>query len=169
MKFKIEILTKAVWKITLRKTIITQIMKTLSGIHQKIHRMLEKAGIRPSPARILTLKTLMESNRPLSGLEIENALESIDRSTITRTLSILNEEHLIHAIADGSGSMKYEICIADNELDQHNDQHAHFHCRVCGNTICLREVEIPEFKLEDGYKQETLTFVITGVCPNCSI
>lgn len=129
--------------------------------------MLEKAGIRPSPARILTIRVLLDASRPLSALEIERQLDTVDRSSISRTLSTLAEEHLIHQISDGSGSMRYELC-ADSSSDIHNDQHAHFHCRQCGQTICLKQISIPNINIPDGYLIETASLVITGLCDNCN-
>lgn len=130
--------------------------------------MLERAGIRPSPARTLTLKILAESGAPLSALDIEQCLETVDRSSITRTLALFTDSHLVHVISDGSGSMKYEICSDCLSDARHSDEHAHFHCRVCGKTVCLTRFALRFPELPEGYVAENATFVITGLCPDCS-
>lgn len=45
--------------------------------------------------------------------ELEDALESVDKSTVFRTLSLFAARHLLHEIEDGSGSTKYCICRND--------------------------------------------------------
>ena len=132
-----------------------------------ITNMLVHAGIKPTPVRLLVLKTLMSSARPMSSQEIESELETVDRSSITRALALFTEEHLLHVIADGSDSTKYEIC-HDADHSEHKDEHAHFHCRHCGETICLTSSSINIPPLPDGYCPESVSFVITGLCPKCN-
>lgn len=134
---------------------------------KEIETLLAKSGLRPSPSKILILKTIIEARQPLSALDIENRLQTIDRSSITRTLPLLSEAHLIHKIPDGSGSMKYEKCNSHEER-VHQDEHAHFYCRVCGQTSCFADMEIKSPKLPEGYIGENLSFIITGICPDCS-
>lgn len=135
-------------------------------------RILAEAGIRPSPARILILRVLAEARRPLSSLEIETLLETVDRSSITRTLALFAEEQVVHLIPDGSGSMKYEMCHDPARHSMchdavHSDEHAHFHCRVCGVTTCLDSVHVAQPELPAGYRADSVSYIITGVCPSC--
>ena len=67
---------------------------------------LKDKGVRPTAARILILQKLSEQTYPISLLELEAQLETLDKSTISRSLAILLEHHAIHAFEDGSGSMK---------------------------------------------------------------
>ena len=136
-------------------------------------QILAEAGIRPSPVRILILGELYQSGRPLSSLEIETMLDTVDRSSITRTLSLFADRHIIHVIPDGSGSMKYEICHDTARHSQcsvtgHSDEHAHFHCRICGMTTCLDNVHVGQPELPDGYHAENVSYIVTGICPACS-
>lgn len=135
---------------------------------ESVERRLADAGIRISPARVLTLRTLLAASRPLSAQEIEDALETLDRSSITRTLQTFCDAHLLHQISDGSGSMRYEVCRDIGHSRAHSDQHAHFHCRSCGETVCLTDLEIRLPGLPEGYKAENTTYVITGLCPKCN-
>lgn len=142
-----------------------------------IDRMLQEADIRPTAVRILVAALLARAQRPLSTLEIEHELDTVDRSSITRALSLLHDHGLVHAIDDGSGSTRYELCRnhADEDSESicrgegiHRDLHAHFHCRQCGLTECLRDADIHIPPLPDGYRAETASFVITGICAACS-
>lgn len=131
-----------------------------------IEMMMKEWGIRPTPVRVLVLKELLESGRPMSALELETSLQTVDRSSITRTLSVFSESHLIHQISDGSGAMRYEVC-TDKASEIHNDEHAHFHCRKCGKTYCLPELRLKIPKIPAGYEAEDISYVITGICPKC--
>lgn len=140
----------------------------------EITERLERAGIRPSAVRILILRELTKIERPISALELEDRLESVDRSTITRTLSLFLKNGLLHPINDGTGSVRYEMCrhIHDTregcDTDMHDDFHVHFHCRVCGVTECMPGTLTPHVELPEGYRGELLNYVIVGVCAGCA-
>ena len=142
----------------------------IEKLEEELIARLTRAGIRVSPVRLLVLKTLMSSDRPLSSLDIETGLETVDRSSITRTLSVFTEAHIVHVISDGSGSMKYEVCadMGTGDGQFHSDGHAHFHCRSCGETVCLPSASVPEPELPEGFRAENATYVITGLCPSCN-
>lgn len=133
----------------------------------RIETQLKEAGVRPSPARILIIKAIQESARALSAQEIEDMIETIDRSTITRTLPVLLDAHLIHQFSDGSGSMKYEKCSDHKREDAHNDEHPHFHCMRCGETICLTDIRAHVPRLPQEFKVISSTLLLTGICPKC--
>ena len=63
--------------------------------------------VRPTANRELVLRLIAESDRTVSLSDIETALETVDKSTISRILNLFLEHHLLHAIEDGSGSVKY--------------------------------------------------------------
>lgn len=127
--------------------------------------ILKRAGIRLSPVRELVVKVLIEAAQPLSAAEIEETLDTVDRSSISRTLTQLCEHDAVHTIEDGSGSVKYELCHSSDDDD--NDQHVHFHCLRCGETICLNDSLIPEITLPEGFTAHSANFVIKGICAGC--
>lgn len=124
-------------------------------------------GIRPTAVRLLIGRFLKASDHPVSSLEIETALDTVDRSTITRALTLFLEKGIIHAIEDGSGSAKYEMCLTDDVMED-NDRHLHFHCRVCGRTVCLHSIPVIIPELPDGFSPESANFTITGICDRCA-
>lgn len=138
-------------------------------MNTNLQQLLENAGIRVSAIRLLVLRTLNNAHAPMSGMDIETALESVDRSSITRTLAIFTAHSVVHTVDDGSGSIKYELC-HDNHLQghPHSDIHPHFHCISCGSTICLEGESIPPIHLPDGYIAQSANYVIKGFCPKCS-
>lgn len=133
---------------------------------QEIERRMSLNGVRPSPVRNLVLRTLDKATAPMSVHDIEAELDTVDRSSITRAISVFLEADLVHAISDGTASVKYESC-RRNGNDSDDDEHPHFHCEVCGRTICLTDSHIPSIKLPEGFKQLKSNFVIFGICDRC--
>lgn len=135
--------------------------------NSEIETRLTSSGVRISPVRLLIMRELLKSERPLSAQELEYRLDTVDRSSITRTLSTFLKAHLIHSISDGSGAVRYEACNSTLE-DQDTDEHAHFHCSRCGATVCLDSIPVPKVELPEGFKEESASFIITGLCPHCT-
>ena len=120
--------------------------------------MLVGKGVRPTAARILVLQKLSERTSPASLFELEAELETLDKSTISRSLALLLEHHAIHSFEDGSGSIKYEICQSRSETC----------CEVCRKTSCLNNIKIPVAQLPEGYIMDTINYTVKGVCPLCN-
>ena len=134
---------------------------------QNIEQTLKKEGILPTPVRILVYRCLTEVDYPLSLSEIEERLGSVDKSTISRTLSVFKGHHVVHSLNDGSGSVKYEIC--KNPGHEHNDDlHVHFRCEKCGATICLTSVRIPDVDLPEGFISHEKSYIVSGICSTCN-
>lgn len=139
----------------------------MNSLIEQYDNMMADAGVRPSPVRSLVLRTLDASSTPLSSLEIEERLGSVDRSSITRSLAVFSDTGLVHTVDDGSGSVRYELCRSPHHHDIHDDRHPHFHCTVCGVTECLISQPIPDIKVPEGYMVNGINVVIQGVCPDC--
>ena len=132
-----------------------------------ISEYLINKGIKPTAIRILVYRCLNLATGPLSLSDIELKLVSVDKSTISRTLSIFKRHNVIHAFNDGSGSVKYELIRNDNG-DKEGEYHVHFRCEKCGKTECLSSINIPEVELPEGYKVKDITYMVTGTCKECS-
>lgn len=129
--------------------------------------ILKKWGVNPTPVRILVYTALRDSFSPLSLTDLEERLETVDRSSISRTLNLFKAEGLVHFFDDSSGSVKYEIC-SDPAHRHHDDTHVHFHCTSCGKTICLHSIAIPIVELPEGFSSEKINYIVTGQCDKCS-
>lgn len=133
---------------------------------KEIEEILKSKGITPTPVRMLVYGGLSNSPSPQSLADLEYALESVDKSTISRTLALFREHHLLHSFNDGSGSVKYELCsCSDNE--SHDGFHVHFRCENCGETTCFKTISIPPVSLPDGYVAHESNYVIKGICRKC--
>ncbi len=133
----------------------------------KIEERLISHGIRPTALRLMILKELDKANRPLSALDMERLLDTVDRSTITRALAKFTEKGIIHLIDDGSGAAKYESCPSENHHTA-ADMHVHFHCRKCETTFCLHSTAIPHVELPSGFSIDTASYILSGICPSCN-
>ncbi len=134
---------------------------------EPILRLMEHHGVRPTANRILIAGALSRAGRPMSMGELEDALETVDKSVISRTLSLFREQHLVHVIEDGGDGVRYELCHSHHD-DHDDDTHVHFHCESCGRTFCLEDIPVPEVAVPDGFKASSVNYMIKGICPDCS-
>ena len=134
---------------------------------EPILRLMEHHGVKPTANRILIAGALSRAGRPMSMGELEDALETVDKSVISRTLSLFREQHLVHVIEDGGDGVRYELCHSHHD-DHDDDTHVHFHCESCGRTFCLEDIPVPEVAVPDGFKASSVNYMIKGTCPDCS-
>ena len=128
---------------------------------------LNEVGIRPTATRMLIYQFITEQTDTFSLRDIEEALLSIDKSTIFRTLILFEEHHLIHSMEDGSGAMKYCQCRHQGE-DEEEDFHCHFYCENCKKTYCLDESVTSNITLPNGFIMKQINHIIKGICDKCS-
>ena len=133
---------------------------------EDIASRLSGRGVKPTAMRILVYKTLMDCVRPVSLREIADKMVTAERSTIFRTLTLLLQQGLIHAIEDGSGAVRYEVCHGHDHCSL-DDQHAHFFCTVCQRTFCLHDVGIPHPMVPGGFHVTQVNYLLKGICPAC--
>lgn len=106
--------------------------------------------------------------KALSKQDIEKYFENLDRVTLYRTLITFERKGLIHQAMDGSGTAKYALCAEACTEHQHHDEHAHFHCFACGETICLEGNISPQVTVPKGYVIRQAHLVLEGRCEACS-
>lgn len=132
-----------------------------------LEKRLEDRGIRPTAIRILILKEMLAIPQAFSLMDLEERCDTIDKSTIFRTLTLFHNKMMIHSIDDGSGSMKYSLCAA-NCTCSGSASHVHFSCHICNKTYCLTNIAIPKLNLPAGFEYEDANFVLKGICKNCT-
>lgn len=131
-------------------------------------QLLEEHGIKPTANRIVVLKELVKSLRPVTLSELETRILSIDKSNIFRALTLFREHHLVHAIEGASEGVRYELCHS-NDHEHDEDLHPHFYCERCQQTFCLDYTEIPEIPLPQGFVPTSANLMIKGICPDCQL
>ena len=133
---------------------------------QLIITRLEHKGIKATANRILVYRELLRSHRPMSLTDLDDAMASMDKSSIFRVLTLFLQHDVVHSFSDGRGVVNYELCDSDGACDMH-DGHLHFYCESCHRSYCLDDVTLPDIRLPEGYAPHSVSFVITGICPNC--
>lgn len=128
---------------------------------------LEERNIKATAMRLLILKTMTRFQQAFSLLDLETTLDTVDKSTLSRTITLFLKQHLIHCIDDGSGSLKYAVCNSECQCDI-NDLHVHFYCTRCHKTFCLRNLHVPTVSLPQHFTLESINYVMKGLCDHCS-
>lgn len=134
---------------------------------KQIERILALREIKPTAIRTVVLRAMLVRTSAFSLADLEEALGTVDKSTLSRTIRLFHEHHLIHSIDDGSGAMKYSVCRDDCQCSL-GDLHVHFHCTRCGNTYCLERTSIPDIALPEKFALESVNFVMKGICARCA-
>lgn len=132
----------------------------------KIEALLTGAGVKPTSNRIIVLRELVGAAGPVSLAELESAIETLDKSSVFRVLTLLLEHHVIHAVEDGRGIVKYELCHGENGCS-FDDMHVHFYCEGCHKVYCLEDVPVPRVPLPDGFRVDSVNYMLKGVCKDC--
>ncbi|MDR2817010.1 MAG: transcriptional repressor [Proteiniphilum sp.] len=132
-----------------------------------IEEILHHRDIRPTAIRMLVLKAMLSYGAAFSLSDLEREMGTVDKSTLSRTINLFHQQHLIHSIDDGSGSIKYSVCSDDCQCSL-GDLHVHFHCTKCGNTYCMESISIPDIPLPPDFRLENVNFVMKGICAQCA-
>ncbi len=132
-----------------------------------ISGMMGQRGIKPTPNRILVLRAMLAAARPVSLPELEAILETMDKSSIFRVLGIFVRHHLVHAIEDGSGMSKYEVCHGERECTL-DDMHTHFYCESCHRIFCFPSIHVPAITLPEGFVMTSVNYMVKGICAHCA-
>ena len=128
---------------------------------------LERRDIKPTAMRVLILRAMMAARRAVSLADLEEELDTVDKSTIFRAITLFHAHHLIHCIDDGSGSLKYAVCSDDCNCVV-SDLHSHFYCERCHRTFCFENIHVPMVNLPSGFTVTDVNYVLKGVCPECA-
>jgi Fur family ferric uptake transcriptional regulator len=111
---------------------------------------------------------MLKAGQAVSLLDIENLLDNtVDKSSISRTIGLFHSHQLIHSIDDGSGSLKYAVC-DDLCSCSVSDLHTHFYCESCHRTFCFKDEHVPIVKIPEGFTLCSVNYVLKGLCADCA-
>ena len=131
-----------------------------------LEELFAQHGVKLTANRLLIAQALEEADRPLSMTELEDRLETIDKSNVFRALTAFREAHLVHALEDAGDGVRYELCLSHHD-DEDDDVHVHFYCTQCRRTFCLHDVPVPPVHVPDGYEPQGVSYLVKGICPAC--
>jgi len=139
----------------------------LTGM-EEILGILKKNRLSVTAGRIKILGLFIKSPGALAHADIErNTGTGFDRVTVYRTLQTFVEKGIIHQIPTTDNSVLYARCKDNCEQGHHHDRHVHFLCNICGKTICLDDVTVPDVKLPKGFRPSAAQMVVNGTCSDC--
>lgn len=131
-------------------------------------QLLKENNLSNTDSRRKILELFLAHSGALAHSDIEKKMGgSLDRVTVYRTLQTFLEKGLIHSIPTSDNSIRYALCKSDCSEGHHHDDHVHFVCDECGNTVCLENVTTPVVKLPRGFKGKQVEVVISGTCKDC--
>lgn len=130
-----------------------------------VEHLMAEHGVKVTANRLLIARALEQAGRPLSMMELEERLESIDKSNVFRTLVAFKDAHLVHVLE--GDPVRYELCHSHRE-DQDDDLHVHFYCTRCHRTFCLEDTPIPPVQAPAGYQVQEESYLLRGICPECA-
>lgn len=143
-------------------------MLSLVKIEAQIDSILKRNQLSITGSRKKILELFLKNEGALAHSDIEKKTgERFDRVTIYRTLQSFLEKGIIHTIPTADNSVRYALCKDDCTEGHHHDNHVHFICNQCSNTICLDDVVIPPVKLPQGFIADEIQMIVTGTCKEC--
>lgn len=139
----------------------------MNALAEELTALMERHGVKVTANRLLIARALHDAPGPLSLGELEERLDTIDKSNIFRSLQLFRKMHLVHSLEDMGEGVRYELCHSHHE-DDDDDLHVHFYCTQCHRTFCLEGTPVPEVSVPEGFKTESQSHLIQGLCPECS-
>lgn len=133
----------------------------------ELYDLLKSAGIKVTSNRLLVLRALADSGCTLSLGDLEVKIETLERSSILRVLTLFIDHHVVHTVEDGRGIVKYELCHTSTSHAD-NDMHVHFYCEKCRHTYCFENIAVPEIALPEAFTVRSVNYMLKGICPKCS-
>ena len=128
---------------------------------------LKLRDIKPTAMRLLILREMLKTDQAMSLADLEDRLDTVDKSTIFRTVMLFLSHHLAHCVDDGSGALKYAVC-SDECTCSVSDQHVHFYCEGCHRAFCFRQQAVPVVQAPEGFVLRGVNYVLKGLCPACA-
>lgn len=130
-----------------------------------LEQLMQHHGVKLTANRLLVARALEQAGRPLSMMELEARLETVDKSAVFRTLVTFRDAHLVHVLE--GDPVRYELCHSHQE-DHDDDLHVHFLCVKCHKTYCLDHTPIPSVEAPEGYRVQEASYLLKGICPQCA-
>jgi len=130
-------------------------------------RIIRAAGHRVTPQRLAILDAVCEAagHTTLGAIyaRVRQIDQTIDRSTLYRTLKLLVELGLIVSADTGDGETYYEIAKVEH--------HHHLVCRKCGQQQeidhSLLQHAFEQVALQYGFRADSDHLILFGLCAAC--
>lgn len=134
-------------------------------MHQPTIDKLAQKQTRPTSMRILLYNYLVKQAGARSLSEIEADFGHVDRITLYRSLKTFEEKGLVHSIQE-QNTTRYKLCADECTENTHRDRHLHLYCRLCKQTSCRYDLQLPDTAFPDIQIDE-IRFFAKGLCADC--
>lgn len=131
-----------------------------------VETLMDKIGLRKTPARKELLSLFLESSKAFSLSDIEELFgNNYDRSTIFRTLEVLTKQLLLEKFIDKKGVNVYIFHHNHTNCSQNN--HFHFKCENCQNITALPNLPENYMAILGKNQVKSLNLMVEGTCEDC--
>ena len=139
-----------------------------SGLARTAVADLRRRGLRLTPQRQMILELLERSSGHIAPedlyQQVHQSYPMINRSTVYRTLGMLEELGLVRHGHVDDGSARYHLA-----ADRH---HLHLICHRCGHTIDVTDLAVGEpfartIQERYGFQADLTHFPVSGLCRTC--
>jgi len=135
---------------------------------EKFLQQLRERGFRLTPQREMVLHVLHDGEEHATAEDLYARVRvlssAVDRSTVYRTLELLEKLHLVASFDPGDGQRRYEL------LTLHRPHH-HLHCSGCSKLVTLDAQELQplldRLAQAHGFRAQIEHWVIPGLCQEC--
>lgn len=145
-----------------------QVSSVRSGLASAAAADLRRNGLRLTPQRLMILEILEASTGHIAPEDIYQRVHErypmINRSTVHRTLDVLEELGMVRHGHVADGAARYHLA-----RDVH---HLHLVCHRCGGAIEVDDLSVGDglsATLEErfGFRADLTHFPISGLCREC--
>lgn len=139
-----------------------------NGRFKDFEKVLRQKHLKVTSQRLKVLEKMAERDSATSQPELEKILgHDIDRVTLYRVLSVLDDKGIIHKILDLNGTATYAFCSTKCSEHQHLDEHVHFTCSNCNSVYCLDKVPLPDITPPANFLINHTSINAVGICDKC--
>jgi len=130
--------------------------------------LLRESGVRATRVRLQVLEALIRTGYPVSQPDLARLpkLRACDRVTLYRTLNLLRDSGLVHAIQGIDGTWRF--CAQEPGAAGCPGDHPHFLCRHCGRMICLTGQRLSHVDVPPDVQVRGKQLVAYGLCGACA-
>ena len=133
-------------------------------MERELETLFAQKQLRLTTPRKAVFRILHETKEPLSAPSIAAKCQSIDRTSVYRTIKIFGQLGIIKSVQIG-WRQRYELA------DPFKSHHHHLSCSSCGQLIDLHSTKIERIvstiASEHNFKATDHSFEIRGLCKNC--
>lgn len=125
---------------------------------------LKLAGVRPSSARILTLKYLRENRNHPTIEQVYNgllgSLPGLSRTSVYNTMNTLEGKGLVRTLSIDGAETRYDATVYN---------HGHFKCESCGAIFDFDTEGMESVRsIPPGFIPRRQDIIVRGLCKDCA-